>query len=64
MVEKTDRSRFHGGTGMEKLRELKKNLLGQLESHRADPHPSDYGDGLIRGLELALETLAAIEARS
>jgi hypothetical protein len=49
---------------MEKLRQLKAKIQAQLKTQRDDPYQSDYGDGLIRGLEIALAELSDIEARS
>jgi hypothetical protein len=44
--------------------ELRRRIVKQLQSQRESP-PSVYGDGLVRGMEIALEEIdAAIQRAS
>ena len=36
---------------------LRQRVAAQLETQRMDPNQSAYGDGLVRGLEIALEEI-------
>ena len=37
--------------------ELRRTVAEFLDAMRADPHKSAYGDGLVRGTEIALEEI-------